>query len=60
MRWCVNCLIAMIAFKYVAALWVFPAYQREYRGDYARVAAEIEALVARDTRSTRPMSRPRA
>ncbi|MET0682592.1 MAG: phospholipid carrier-dependent glycosyltransferase [Casimicrobiaceae bacterium] len=44
MRWVVNCLIATIAFKYVAALWVYPAYQREYRGDYSTVAAEIDAL----------------
>jgi hypothetical protein len=36
MRWVVNCLIATIAFKYVAALWVYPAYQREYRGDSER------------------------
>ena len=43
-RWVVNCLIATIAFKYVAALWVYPAYQREYRGDSESVAAEIDAL----------------
>ena len=44
MRLVVNCLIATIAFKYVAALWVYPAYLREYRGDYGTVAAEVEAL----------------
>jgi len=43
-RWVVNCLIATIAFKYVAALWLYPAYQREYRGDASSVAAEIDAL----------------
>ena len=55
----VNCLFATIVFKYVAALWIFPAYLREYRGDYATVAAEIEALT-RGLRSTRPMFRRRA
>ena len=35
MRIVVNCLFATIAFKYVAALWIYPAYLREYRGDYA-------------------------
>ena len=34
----------MIVVKYVAALWVFPAYLREHRGDYTAVAAEVEAL----------------
>ena len=32
----VHCLFATIAFKYVAALWVYPAYLREHRGDYSR------------------------
>jgi 4-amino-4-deoxy-L-arabinose transferase-like glycosyltransferase len=41
-RW----LFATIAFKYVAALWIFPAYLREHRGDYAAAATEIEALTA--------------
>ena len=41
-RW----LFATIAFKYVVALWVFPAYLREHRGDYAAIAAEIEVLTA--------------
>ena len=43
-RFVVNCLLAVIAVKYVAALWVFPAYLREHRGDYAALAADIEAL----------------
>jgi 4-amino-4-deoxy-L-arabinose transferase-like glycosyltransferase len=37
-------LIAAIAFKYLLALWAFPAYQQKFRGDYAGVAAQIEAL----------------
>ena len=44
MRLVVHCLIATILFKYAAALWFFPAYQREFRGDQRVVAAEIEAL----------------
>ena len=44
MRVAVNCLIAVIVFKYVAALWIFPLYQREYRGDHRAGAAEIEAI----------------
>ncbi len=45
LRWAMKFLIATIVLKYVAALWVFPAYQREYRGDYAGVARQIEELV---------------
>ena len=47
MRVGVNCLIAAIVVKYVAALWVFPAYQREYRGDYAGVAGRSRRSCAR-------------
>ena len=45
MRVVVNCLIAVIVLKYVAALWIFPLYQREYRGDHRAGAAEIEAII---------------
>jgi 4-amino-4-deoxy-L-arabinose transferase-like glycosyltransferase len=44
MRTIARWLFATIAFKYAVALWVFPWYMREHRGDYAAVAAEIEAL----------------
>ena len=57
-RWVVNCLIATIAFKYVAALWVYPAYQREYRGDSRAWGRDRRA--DRGTPSTRPMCRRRA
>src|SRR6185436_8161241 len=40
----VNFLIAVIVVKYVAALWAFPAYLREYRGDDAGVATQIDEL----------------
>ena len=60
MRVGVNCLIATIVIKYVAALWVFPAYQREYRGDYAQRRGRDRGARARDARSTRPMCRPPA
>jgi 4-amino-4-deoxy-L-arabinose transferase-like glycosyltransferase len=43
----VNFLIAVIVVKYVAALWAFPAYLREYRGDDASVARQIDELVRR-------------
>jgi len=46
MRTIAGWLFATIAFKYVAVLWVYPAYLREHRGDYASVAAEIETLTA--------------
>jgi 4-amino-4-deoxy-L-arabinose transferase-like glycosyltransferase len=46
MRTVARWLFATIAFKYVAVLWAYPAYLREHRGDYAAVAAEIEALTA--------------
>ena len=46
MRTIARWLFATVAFKYVAALLIFPAYLREHRGDYAQVAAEIEALTA--------------
>ena len=46
MRTVAHWLFATIAFKYVAALWLFPAYLREHRGDYAAVTAEIETLTA--------------
>jgi len=46
MRTIARWLFATIAFKYVVALLVFPAYLREHRGDYSAVAAEIEALTA--------------
>ena len=45
LKWAMKFLIATIVIKYVAALWVFPAYQREYRGDYAGVARQIEEVV---------------
>ena len=46
MRTVARWLFATITFKYIVALWVFPAYLREHRGDYAAVAAEIEAMTA--------------
>jgi len=46
MRTVARWLCATIAFKYVAVLWVFPAYLREHRGDYAAIAAEIETMTA--------------
>ena len=46
MRTIARWLWATIAFKYVVALWVFPYYLREHRGDYAAVATEIESLTA--------------
>jgi 4-amino-4-deoxy-L-arabinose transferase-like glycosyltransferase len=44
MRTVAQWLFATIAFKFVAAVWVYPAYLREHRGDYKAVAAEIETL----------------
>jgi hypothetical protein len=38
MRTIARWLFATVAFKYVAALLIFPAYLREHRGDYAQVA----------------------
>ena len=35
---------AAIVLKYVAALWIYPAYHEKYRGDYAAVAADVAAL----------------
>jgi 4-amino-4-deoxy-L-arabinose transferase-like glycosyltransferase len=37
-------LIAAIAFKYVIGLLAIPAYQHSYRGDYSRIAADIDSL----------------
>lgn len=44
-RWAVHFLIAVIVIKYVAALWLFPSYLREYRGDDVGVARQIDDLV---------------
>jgi 4-amino-4-deoxy-L-arabinose transferase-like glycosyltransferase len=44
LKWALKFLVATIVLKYVAALWVFPAYQRDNRGDYAEVARQIDDL----------------
>jgi 4-amino-4-deoxy-L-arabinose transferase-like glycosyltransferase len=49
---------AAIALKYVAALWLYPAYHERYRADYAAVAADVleragaHALYSNDTTAT--------
>ena len=45
-RLVIRWLIAAIAFKYVIGLWAFPAYQHSFRGDYSRVAADIDVLTS--------------
>jgi 4-amino-4-deoxy-L-arabinose transferase-like glycosyltransferase len=37
----VRWFVAAIVLKYVAALWIYPAYHEKYRGDYAAVAADV-------------------
>jgi 4-amino-4-deoxy-L-arabinose transferase-like glycosyltransferase len=39
--------VAAIALKYVAALWLFPAYQERYRADYAAVAQDVMSRAGR-------------
>jgi hypothetical protein len=54
----VRWFVAAIVLKYVAALWLYPAYHVKYRGDYAAVAADVVArtgsfpLYANDTTAT--------
>ena len=54
----VKWFIAAIALKYVAALWLYPAYHEKYRADYAAVAADVigragrHPLYSNDTTAT--------
>ena len=54
----VKWFVAAIALKYVAALWLYPAYHERYRADYAAVAADVlgravaHPLYSNDTTAT--------
>jgi 4-amino-4-deoxy-L-arabinose transferase-like glycosyltransferase len=54
----VRWFVAAVALKYVAALWLYPAYHEKYRTDYAAVAADVLAragshsLYSNDTTAT--------